>query len=198
MLLGMLSLLQMTTNSLLDTLLQELFTSSFVYANAPLSPERPKSKRSNNFIYWDLVRDLKILNERHYEQCLKDSEELRECEVYLNPAHLEGLKKFLARNFLIGYCAFVRLVIIEISGRNSLGAVSLLLGTVAIKNRMSITAFTKVLFWWYWKLNQKTLWLILFNFTSFIIKMISIHKYSIVYQKNDICSLLPCKINDFS
>ena len=51
MLLGMLSLLQMTTNSLLDTLLQELFTSSFVYANAPLSPERPKSKRSNNFIY---------------------------------------------------------------------------------------------------------------------------------------------------
>ena len=95
MLLGMLSLLQMTTNSLLDTLLQELFTSSFVYANAPLSPERPKSKRSNNFIYWDLVRDLKILNERHYEQCLKDSGELRECEVYLNPPHLKGLKKFI-------------------------------------------------------------------------------------------------------
>ena len=125
----------------------ELFTPSFVYANAPLSPERPKTKRSYNFIYCDLVRDLKILNERHYEQCLKDSEELRECEVYLNPAHLEGLKKFLARNFLIGYCAFVRLVIIEISGRNSLGAVSLLLGTVAIRNRMSITALTEVLVW---------------------------------------------------
>ena len=125
----------------------ELFTPSFVYANAPLSPERPKIKRSYNFIYCDLVRDLKILNERHYKQCLKDSEELRECEVYLNAAHLEGLKKFLVRNFLIGYCAFVRLVIIEISGRNSLGAVSLLLGTVAIRNCMSITAFTEVLFW---------------------------------------------------
>ena len=95
MLLGMLSLLQMTTNSLLDTLFQELFTPSFVYANAPLSPERSETKRCYNFIYCDLVRDLKILNERHYEQCLKDSEELRECEVYLNPAHLEGLKKFL-------------------------------------------------------------------------------------------------------
>ena len=95
MLLGMLSLLQMTTNSLLDTLFQELFTPSFVYANAPLSPERSKTKRSYNCIYCDLVRDLKILNERHYKQCLKDSEELRECEVYLNPAHLEGLKKFI-------------------------------------------------------------------------------------------------------
>ena len=92
---GMLSLLQMTTNSLLDTLLQELFTPSFVYANAPLSPERPKTKCSNNFIYWDLVRDLKILNKRHYEQCLKDSGELQECEVYLNPPHLKGLKKFI-------------------------------------------------------------------------------------------------------
>ena len=106
MLLGMLSLLQMTTNSLLDTLLQELFTPNFVYANAPLSPERPKSKRFNNFIYWDLVRDLKMLNERHYEQCLKDSGELRECEVYLNPPHLKGLKKFIGPWFCYCFLCF--------------------------------------------------------------------------------------------
>ena len=110
----------------------------------------------------------------------------------------KALKNLLVHNFVIVFCAFVRLVIIEIFSRNSLGAVSLLLRREGIKNRMSITALTEVLVWWYWKLNHKKLWLILFNFTCFIIKMITIHKRSIVYQINDICSLLPYKVNNFS
>lgn len=46
----------------------------------------PLKKKYNKFYFRELCDSLNIINEKHYQHCLISSNELKECEIYLNPS----------------------------------------------------------------------------------------------------------------
>ena len=96
-------------------------------------PVRPK--KFNKFHFRDICRRLKIINERHYQECLKTESDLQECELYMNPSQVEGYKKLIfVHNFKAVERDFERPRIFEIRDCNRLGIVCRFLKTIALEN----------------------------------------------------------------
>ena len=124
-------------------------------------------KKYNKFYFRELCDSLNIINKKHYQHCLISYNELKECEIYLNPSQLEGYKKLIfVHNFKRIQQVFEMPKIYEIRDRNMLGIVCRFLKTIALENRMSHEELVCNLTQWYFKMNHKQLGLICYGHTN--------------------------------
>ena len=78
-----------------------------------------KPMRYNKFVFRDICKRHNIINEKHYQHCLREVCKLQECEVYMNPSQLEGYKKLIfIQNFKRLSASFERPRIFEIREKN--------------------------------------------------------------------------------
>ena len=128
---------------------------------------RPKPKKYNKFLFRDICKKLKIINEKHYQEYLKDNNELQECKVYMNPSQVEGYKKLIfAHNFKSVNKTFERPRIFEIRDRNRLGIVCRFLKTIALENATYFGKLVKLLSEWYLCRNHKKYGILMYGNTN--------------------------------
>ena len=95
---------------------------------------KPDKKLYNKFYFRRLLQRYKIINKRHYQEVLSSSEELQECEIYMNPSPLEGYKKLVfMHNFKEMKKSFERLFVVSYRNRNRIGIVCCFLKTIALE-----------------------------------------------------------------
>ena len=128
-------------------------------------PVRPK--KYNKFYFRDLCRRLKIINEKHYQKCLKTEFELQECELYMKPAQVEGYKKLIfVHNFKSVSRDFERPRVFEIRDRNRLGIVCRFVKTIALENNTYFAKLIKHLSRWYFCRNHKKFGILCYGATN--------------------------------
>ena len=126
-----------------------------------------KPVKYNKFIFRDICTKLGIINEKHYQECLKDSKQLQECEIAMNPTQLEGYKKLIfVHNFKKQLQDFQWSPIFEIRDRNRLGIWCRFLKTISIENNINFDTLIEHLARWYFVRNHKKFGLLCFGATN--------------------------------
>ena len=126
-----------------------------------------KPKKFNKFIFRNICKRYNIINEKHYQECLKSVNDLQECEVSMNPSQLEGYKKLIfIHNFKRIPSTFTRPQVFQIGDRNRLGICCRFIKTVALENGISFDNLAKQLTRWYFVRNHKKYGIILYGTTN--------------------------------
>ena len=137
------------------------------YQNSDETDFVAKPKKFNKFYFHDICKRLRIINEKHYQECLKSEIELQECELYMNPSQVEGYKKLIfAHNFKAVTLDFERPRIHKIRDRNRLGICCRFIKTIALENNTYFAKLVSLFSKWYFCRNHKKFGILCYGNTN--------------------------------
>lgn len=117
----------------------------WTHGDEPDGPPNPP-KKYNKFLFRSICNSLDIINEKHYQNCLKDVVDLQECEICMNLSQLESYKKLIfVHNFRRLLATYKIPRMYELQEKNRLGICCRFLKTIAIENSCTFNSLIDLL-----------------------------------------------------